>query len=235
MAGGRTSHVKATLSVHEPPAGDSTTPGGVIKKIPFQFNPAQLEITRSAQWSYTPTVASRVAGKAEFLGSDQQSLDLEMFLDSSDKPGDAKVRKAVETLFSCLRVTPSSLPDRPSPPWVIFEWGKFSTVRFVAYVQQVSASYTLFDTTGEPVRATCRLSLAEIPQLTAGQNPTSGALSAKRVHRLVAGDTLASLAWREYGDATAWRVIAEANGIDDPMRLRPGRELLLPAADEIHA
>ena len=47
------------------------------------------------------------------------------------------------------------------------------------------------------------------------------------------GDTLAVLAWREYGDPAAWRVIAEANGIDDPMRLAHGRELLLPALDEI--
>ncbi|WP_026414104.1 LysM peptidoglycan-binding domain-containing protein [Actinomadura oligospora] len=232
--GGRTSHVKATLSIHEPPAGDSTTPGGTIRKIAFQFNPAQLEISRSAQWTYTPTVASREAGRPEFLGTDQQSLDLEMFLDCSDKPGDSRVRTAVEALFSCLKVVPSSLPDRPSPPWVILEWGKFSTVRFVAYVRQAAASYTLFDATGEPIRATCRISLEEIPHATAGQNPTSGALSARRVHRVVAGDSLASLAWREYGDATAWRIIAEANDLDDPMRLPPGRELLLPAADELH-
>jgi hypothetical protein len=29
-----------------------------------------------------------------------------------------------------------------------------------------------------------------------------------------------------------WRVIAEANDLDDPTRLRPGTELLLPSADE---
>jgi hypothetical protein len=28
-------------------------------------------------------------------------------------------------------------------------------------------------------------------------------------------------------------VIAEANGVDDPMRLAPGRQLLLPALDEL--
>jgi nucleoid-associated protein YgaU len=44
----------------------------------------------------------------------------------------------------------------------------------------------------------------------------------------VAGDSLALLAWREYGDATAWRAIAEANGIDDPMALVPGTELVVP-------
>jgi nucleoid-associated protein YgaU len=41
------------------------------------------------------------------------------------------------------------------------------------------------------------------------------------------------MAWGEYGDATAWRTIAEANEIDDPMRLTPGAELLIPAPDQV--
>jgi nucleoid-associated protein YgaU len=53
------------------------------------------------------------------------------------------------------------------------------------------------------------------------------------VHRVVAGDSLQSLAWREYGNAAAWRAIAEANGIDDPNRLSNGVELVLPAAEEV--
>ncbi|GAA4224048.1 LysM peptidoglycan-binding domain-containing protein [Actinomadura meridiana] len=229
----KTSHVRATLSIHNPPAGDGTRPGGLMKRVKFQFNPAQLELSKSTNWEYTPAIATRAGAKVEYLGSGQQSLDLEIFLDSSDRPGNAKVRKDVEALFSCLRPAPSSLPDRSSPPWVIFEWGGFTTVRFVAYVRQLSASYTLFSSTGAPVRAVCKLSLEEIPQATPAQNPTSGALTARSVHRLVTGDTLQSLAWREYGDPTAWRVIAEANEIDDPMRLAPGRELLLPAAEDI--
>ena len=48
------------------------------------------------------------------------------------------------------------------------------------------------------------------------------------MHRVVAGDSLQSLAWREYGNASAWRAIAEANGIDDPSRLPTGIELVLP-------
>ncbi|MYW16669.1 LysM peptidoglycan-binding domain-containing protein, partial [Streptomyces sp. SID2955] len=63
---------------------------------------------------------------------------------------------------------------------------------------------------------------------TPGQNPTSGARTARSTHTVVAGDSLAMLAWREYGDPTAWRTIAEANGIDDPMALVPGTELVVP-------
>jgi nucleoid-associated protein YgaU len=53
------------------------------------------------------------------------------------------------------------------------------------------------------------------------------------VHTVVAGDSLPSIAWREYGDPTLWRPIAERNGIDDPMRLPAGTALLIPAAEEL--
>ena len=42
------------------------------------------------------------------------------------------------------------------------------------------------------------------------------------------GDSLASVAYAEYGDPTAWRAVARFNGIDDPLRCRPGTRLLLP-------
>src|SRR5438132_1350285 len=84
-----------------------------------------------------------------------------------------------------------------------------------------------------PKEVSLAKSAEEISGETPGQNPTSGTLHARRVHRVRAGDTLPHLAWREYGDPAAWRVIAEANGIDDPMRLAHGQELLLPALDEL--
>ena len=55
----------------------------------------------------------------------------------------------------------------------------------------------------------------------------------RRVHRLVAGETLASVAYAEYGDPTQWRPLAAYNGIDDPMRLRPGATLMLPTPEEL--
>jgi nucleoid-associated protein YgaU len=48
---------------------------------------------------------------------------------------------------------------------------------------------------------------------------------------MVAGDTLASIAYNEYGSAAGWRRIADANPfIDDPMRVKPGTTLVIPPA-----
>ncbi|MBU6535552.1 LysM peptidoglycan-binding domain-containing protein [Streptomyces sp. NPDC057245] len=226
--------VRANLAIHEPPTGDSTTPGGLIKRFPFEFNPAQLSISQRTQWVATPTAAVREAAKPEFQGAEPREMTLEIFLDSSMKPDGNTVMKKVESLLVCCEVTAKSLAAKqPSPPWVVFEWGSFSTARFTAYVSSIETQYTLFGTTGVPIRATCQVALVEIPGPTQGQNPTSGALTAQRVHRVVAGDSLQSLAWSEYGSANAWRVIAEANGIDDPSRLPTGIELMLPATEEV--
>lgn len=231
---GATGVEKATLIIYEPPAGGGSGPGGEIGKVQFQFNPTELSLSKSANWLRVPAVATTGGEQPEFQGSEARSLSLSILLDTSGDPSSNAVRESVERLFSCLQVTQSSLSaKRPSPPWVKFLWGTFATVGFTAYVSSVDASYTVFSSGGNPVRATCHIVLQEIPKETPGQNPTSGALTARRLHRLVAGDSLHSLAWREYGEVSAWRAIAEANDIDDPMRLTPGTELLLPAAEEV--
>lgn len=226
--------VRASLAIHEPPIGQSTTPGALIKNFAFDFNPSQLALSRRAQWKTTPTAAVRDGAVPEFMGPEPREMTVEIFLDSSDQPSGNGVMKKVESLFSCCEVTRKSIAAKqPSTPWVVFQWGSFKTARFTAYVSSVDATYSLFGTTGVPIRATCQVRLHEIPTKAKGQNPTSGALNAQRVHRVVAGDSLQSLAWREYGDATAWRAIAEANDIDDPARLPAGAELVLPAAEEV--
>ncbi|WP_405861593.1 LysM peptidoglycan-binding domain-containing protein [Streptomyces sp. NBC_00090] len=224
---------RASLAIHQPPTDLGGSMGGRLGEVKFQFNPDQLQLSRSANWHTEPAVAYTRGAPPKFTGSEPAQLQLEVFLDRSGAPSSNDVQQQVELLLSCCEVTQQSISAKaPSPPWVKFSWGSFSTVQFVAYVTSVSATYTLFSPSGIPIRATCSLSLTEVSTATKGQNPTSGALSARRVHRTVAGDSLASLAWREYGDATRWRVIAEANGIDDPMRLRPGTELLLPSTTE---
>lgn len=45
------------------------------------------------------------------------------------------------------------------------------------------------------------------------------------------GDSLPAIAYRAYGDATRWRVIAEANGIDNPLHVRRGAALIVPTLE----
>jgi LysM repeat protein len=54
--------------------------------------------------------------------------------------------------------------------------------------------------------------------------------STQVIHTVAKGDTLAALAQRYLGDASKWRVIAEANGIADARSLKIGQPLVIPGA-----
>ena len=75
---------------------------------------------------------------------------------------------------------------------------------------------------GEPLRADVKLSLTQTGEPPKGPNPTQRAQAGFGVHRVKDGDTLPSISYSAYGDATKWRLIAEANGVDNPMHLRRG-------------
>ena len=54
-----------------------------------------------------------------------------------------------------------------------------------------------------------------------------------RSYTVKSGDTLSGIAKREYGDASEWKRIFEANRdkLDDPDLIHPGQELTIPAAE----
>ena len=52
-----------------------------------------------------------------------------------------------------------------------------------------------------------------------------------KVHTVADGDSLASIAYDAYGDPTRWRMIAEANDIDNPLHLSRGTPLTIPRLD----
>jgi nucleoid-associated protein YgaU len=225
---------RAALEMYEAkPTDFGAEPGSPLGQIAFQFNPKELSIQKSAKWGRDSAQNAKKASPVQFNGADPCKLTLELFFDATDAM-DSSVVTRVDQLFSCCVPTDASLSrKKSSPPLVILHWGKVTS--FVAFVTSVQAKYTLFTPDGTPIRATCSVSLEEMPGEPPKQNPTSGALAARALRTLVAGDTLASIAYREYGDPAFWRPLAAFNEIDDPMRLQRGLSLLIPTVEELLA
>jgi nucleoid-associated protein YgaU len=222
----------AYLELFEPSKDGSLDKAGPqLGRIDFQFNPKELTLGKAASWTRQTAKGNKKAGPPQYNGPMPSKLALEMFFDASAKQDDAVVKR-VEKLFSCCTPTPASLKqNKGSPPWVLFRWGQLTGS--LSYIASVQVKYTLFTAAGVPVRATCTVALEEIAGDPPKQNPTSGGLVPRRVHVLIEGETLAGIAYNEYGNASLWRAVAAANRIDDPMRLRPGTSVLLPAVNEL--
>lgn len=225
---------KAYLQLMTPTVGSTPAPtggGGGLGSVQFPFNPKEYTLKKSANWKSEPAKGSKQAPTPEFTGTGPGSVTLDVFLDGTGTPG-GTITTEIDTLMSTVKPLPQTVDqNKPSPPMVMFGWG--SQVILTGFVKSVSVKYTMFRPDGSPLRAVATVTIDEIPQAPGRQNPTSGGLTARRTHRLIDGDSLASVAYQEYGRPGLWRAIAEANGIDDPLRLTPGRELLIPPIEEV--
>jgi phage tail protein X len=194
-------------------------------KIECGFNPQDYTISKTNIWSYKPTQGTD-RPDAEFGGGMPMSYKLSLLLDSSLDGPDASIKDQANKLMEAMHGKGSA------PKLIQFSWGSVKLPK--AAPVTMSIHYVLFHPNGEPVRAFVDLELAQAEDATpAGQaqNPTTRAIAGLRSHIVREGDTLPSLAYEAYGDATQWRAIAEANGIDNPLHLRRGTALTIPRID----
>ena len=196
--------------------------------IVAMFNPNRLTISRSAQWQGQQT-AKRDSPELQYTGAEPGTLGIELFFDTYDSPSLEK-QSVTEYTGKLLHLTTvETHGDKHRPPVCQLKCGSRG-VFFQGVLQRLEQQYTLFMPDGTPVRATAactfrqwQSNLVDLKQ----QNLMSSDVA--KVWTVRQGQTLAAIAAEEYRDPRAWRAIAEANGIDDPLALAPGTTLLLPA------
>jgi Contractile injection system tube protein/LysM domain len=200
------------------------------QQIPCLFNPSDLALNQANGWA-----ADIMPGKGvptlRYTGAASGKLRLTLFFDTTDT-GEA-VTTYTSKIVGLMEVNanlPGSSPatNNARPPWVTFNWGDFHS--FKAVVSALELTFEYFSSTGTPLRARANLTLTQYQEDMAfgPQNPTSGTPKPHRTHRVQPGETLDRIAAMHLGDSTKWRMVAEANGIEDPLALRPGSLLAIP-------
>jgi hypothetical protein len=200
-------------------------------QVSCMFNPYEYTITKQNQYE-TGETRGRNIPRVSFSQGGAQRLQLRLFFDTYGEGTD--VRAHTDALWQMMMVDEDRADQNTGmsePPHVIFRWGRF---QFEAVITQMTQRMTLFLKDGTPVRTVVEIGLQQVidEEEHAGQNPTSGGGVAPKTRVLYAGDRLDLIAWQEYGDSTKWRQIAMANGLLDPLHLRPGRTLIVPPLDE---
>jgi nucleoid-associated protein YgaU len=220
---------KATLEVLDEAARDADR--GISASIPVQFNPTEYTLTKGAQIAEIaiPRIDSPIL---QFVAGQNEKLTLDLYFDttleSSPTGGVKPVTDYTKKVYQLVKIAPKT----HAPPRVKFLWGE--GLSFTAILESVTQKFTLFNPEGVPLRATLSVTFREyktLQQQLAELNLQS-ADHTKR-HIVVQGETLASIAAREYGDPGLWRVIADENpNLNNLRRLVPGVELQLPPLEK---
>ncbi len=197
--------------------------------IKCMFNPTDYSSTKAVKWTARPVLQKDVPS-LQFGGGVGRTLKMTLFFDSVFDPNRNLTNdmKALEKLTVIDTSTENKTTSQGRPPFCIFTWG--AVFAFTAVVTALDFDYKQFKPDGTPLRFTAKITFLEIldPASTAGTNPTSYGKPGYKRRQVLPGETLALIAYQEYRDAARWRVIADANGIDDPLDISPGQSLAIP-------
>lgn len=200
------------------------------------FNPTEYTNAINAKWQ-PKEATGRMIPFVEYKGGDNATIKAQLLFDASEtrQIGGRRVtdvRFFVDKLMELMKPMPhkrNTKTDRSRPPYVLLQWGRNFTWKGV--VTSLSTRYTLFRDSGEPIRCTVDIGMMQVPNDNdRPQNPTSHSEPGQKRRVVQPQDTLAVIAYDEYGDATRWRDIADANRLENPLDLRPGQVLSIPPA-----
>jgi len=201
-----------------------TNPGSFDKVVPALYNPNKVVLRKGTKWVVVPA-AERDVPTSQFTHGEPATLEMELLFDTYEIGLD--VQLLTREVFHLTTVEKHG--DLHRPPLCKLQWGLNGFGGFQWMVTNLVQTFTLFKDSGIPVRATLNCSFrqwrsdeVELKLL----DPKSPDVAKTRIVRR--GETLASIAAEQYNDPALWRPIAEANGIDNPRLLEPGRTLAIP-------
>ncbi|MBQ9459209.1 MAG: LysM peptidoglycan-binding domain-containing protein [Oscillospiraceae bacterium] len=215
------------------------------KAIEVLYNPQSYTREKTVNYKEVPMLGAD-APVVQFQSGAMEVLHFDLFFDSisagaeiggnkSDRlkfegnrllstiAGQIDVREYTKKITNLLYLD----SNKHRPPELKVEW---SSLQFKGFLSKCSQNFVRFDEKGKPIRAILSCTFIEHRDVNKQfvANPLNSPDTTK-YHTVRQGDTLWALAAEEYGDASQWRSIAQANGITNPRRLRAGETLVVPA------
>ena len=206
--------------------------------IDVLFNPSEYQLTDGANYS-EKKVPGLDGPVLQYISGEATELSLSLFLDTYVPPkppgllsvigigGGSDASTDVSAITKQIADATSIDGSLHRPPKVTFKWG---SLNFNGVVTKFNHTYIMFTESGMPVRAKVNLTFKSLisPKDTRRKSPFESPDRSK--YRTVRqGMGLWDIASMEYGDPDMWKVIARENGSLNPLDVRPGQVVKLPA------
>lgn len=171
--------------------------------IPVMYNPTELSLNKSV-------MVQGEGSNIQFQRVNDDDLVVNLFFDTYDSKTD--VRVYTDQIAKLTQPT-QGVGVRKEPPTVVFAW---AGALFTGLIVRLEQKFTLFLESGVPVRAELGVTFKSV--LTPQQDLAArGYYNCRQFWTVSENDRLYLIAHRTLGDASLWRLIADANDIYDPL------------------
>ncbi|MGI8472444.1 CIS tube protein [Pectobacterium brasiliense] len=205
-----------------------TSSGSVAQTFSATLNPNSIK--HDFGISYTNTGLQQqgdITPKTAFKGYESEKLNFELLLDGTGVTGKTSTDTVKKQLSTLKKVTYAYNGKQHEPYPVVISWG--SSVNFRGRLTSISINYSLFDSSGDPLRAT--VSLSFIKFLTQKEKSALKKQSSPDLTHMIefkAGDSLPMLCHQIYNDSSYYLEVARANHLISTRQIKPGTRLYFP-------
>lgn len=199
-------------------------------RVPVLFNPEEYTVNRDINYAQA-AVPGLSAPILQFVHGNMQTLEMELLVDTYEahREGSRQLNQAGEDVRRLTRQITDLMnidPATHAPPVLLFTW---ASLAFTCVLARASQRFIMFRPDGAPVRARLQVTFNEFRNVDLeAKEVKRETADYSKLHTVVQGETLSTVAWRTYGNPALWRPIAIRNDIDDPRSLPVGLRLLVP-------
>ena len=205
---------------------------GRPERIELMFNPASLQESYALGFqAETRRAINSPATPARYTFTPPARLALTFILDGTGVNYYFKLQHLLadsvsQQVDTFKRLCWRTDGDTHQPRFLVIRWGRYS---FSCRLETLDIHYTLFDKSGDPLRAelaTTFVADASLEKIVRDAGLNSPDLTHLRT--VCSGDTLPLLCKQIYGASSHYLWVARQNGLDDFRALTPGQRLSFP-------
>ena len=190
----------------------------------FQYNPSSLSISKSVEWKGL-SVSGEDKQKKQFASGNAKTLTVSDILFDTTVMGEKSVYSNFIVHLEQMTLVQDFKEDGIRPPILTISWGD-GNYFFESVLTKLDYDFSMFSKKGVPIRASVSLTFEEIE--TDSSSSTTVTAQSVKTYTVKSNDTLQSIAKSQLNSESKWKLIATANGIDNPMDLTTGTTLTIP-------